>query len=67
MEQQKTKSKDKRVKPEKVVQILSDHGEDITLEEAEILLNFLYELAPVALRQHLCTGGKPAATNHGNK
>ncbi|MBC9797577.1 hypothetical protein [Sinomicrobium weinanense] len=43
----------KRMSPEKVVSILSSYGEDITLEEAETLLDFLYELASIALRQSL--------------
>ena len=43
----------KRISPGKVVSILSSYGDDITIEEAEVLLDFLYELAPIALKQSL--------------
>lgn len=43
----------KKISPEKVISILSSYGEDISLEEAETLLDFLYELASIALRQSL--------------
>lgn len=47
-----TKQPEKRtVTPEKAVKILQEYGTTITVEEAELILDFLYNLAKLALNQ----------------
>jgi hypothetical protein len=38
---------------ERAVDILSEHGESITLEEARAVVEFMYNLANLALNQYL--------------
>lgn len=39
--------------PEKAVAILAKHGTEITLKEAEIMLDFLHDFVQIALEQQL--------------
>jgi hypothetical protein len=43
--------KKRTLTPEKVVEILSDYGTEITLEEAKIMLDFLTDFVKLALDQ----------------
>ena len=38
---------------ERAVDILSEHGESITIEQARVVLEFMYNLANLALNQYL--------------
>ena len=38
---------------EKAVKILAEHGTHITVEQAEIVVDFLRKLAKIAVAQHL--------------
>ena len=40
-------------KPEEIVKILAAHGTKVTLEEAKIILDFMWKLANMALDQYL--------------
>ena len=40
------------IKPEIVVQMLKEDGLDITIEQADLILDFLYKLADIALSQY---------------
>ena len=45
-------SKEKRtVTPEKAVEILKKHGTKITIEEAKLMLDFIYKFANLTLNQ----------------
>ena len=41
------------IKPEEIVKILAEHGTKVTLEEAKIILEFMWQLANMALDQYL--------------
>ena len=41
------------IKPEEIVKILADHGTKLTLEEAKIILEFMWQLANMTLDQYL--------------
>lgn len=41
------------VQPEKVMEIMCQHGENVTLEEAKRILDFLRRLADIAVEQYL--------------
>jgi len=41
------------IKPEEIVKILAEHGPKVTLEEAKIILEFMWQLANMALDQYL--------------
>jgi len=41
------------IKPEAIVKILAEHGTKVTLEEAKIILEFMWQLANMALDQYL--------------
>ncbi len=41
----------RNITPEKTVKILAGHGTIITLEQAKIVLNFLYKLSNLSVRQ----------------
>ncbi|MEO8174941.1 MAG: hypothetical protein ABI581_17730, partial [Sediminibacterium sp.] len=40
-----------KVTPKKVKDILAKHGTEVTLEEAEIIMTFLYRMGEVAIAQ----------------
>jgi hypothetical protein len=41
------------IKPERAVQMLKEDGLVVTIEQANIILEFLYKLADIALSQYL--------------
>lgn len=41
------------VTPEKIVEILGKHGTHVTIEEAKIILKFMYNLANIAINTYL--------------
>jgi hypothetical protein len=41
------------IKPEEIVKILAAHGTTVTLEDAMIILDFMWKLANMALDQYL--------------
>lgn len=41
------------ITPEKIVEILGKHGTHVTIEEAKIILEFMYKLANIALTTYL--------------
>jgi len=45
-------NRDHSIKPERVVQMLKEDGLDITIEQADLILDFLYKLADIALSQY---------------
>jgi hypothetical protein len=42
-----------QIKPEEVVEILRDYGTIVTIEEARIILEFMWKLANLTLDQYL--------------
>jgi len=46
-------SKMEQIKPEEIVQILRDYGTIVTVEEARIILEFMWKLANLTLDQYL--------------
>jgi hypothetical protein len=42
-----------KLTPEKAVEILARHGTNVTVEEAQLILGFMYILANIALNQYL--------------
>ncbi|KMQ59552.1 hypothetical protein ACM46_20980 [Chryseobacterium angstadtii] len=43
----------KKLTPEKVVSILGKHGTKVSIEEAEIILQFMRKIADIAVNQYL--------------
>lgn len=43
----------KKLTPEKVVNILGKHGTKVSIEEAEIILQFMRKIADIAVDQYL--------------
>ncbi|MEO6522795.1 MAG: hypothetical protein ABIN91_14020 [Mucilaginibacter sp.] len=43
----------RNVTPEKAVKILAKHGNKITLEEAKLILDFIYDFANLSVKQVL--------------
>ena len=43
----------RRVTPEKAVEILKQHATIISLEEAEVILDFMYKLSYLSLEQYV--------------
>jgi hypothetical protein len=41
------------ITPEKAVEILKKHGTIVTLEEAKIILNFMYKIGRLAVNQYV--------------
>lgn len=41
------------IQPEKIVEILKEHGTHVTIEEAKIILEFMYKLANIAITTYL--------------
>ena len=42
-----------QMKPEKAVEVLKKHGQDVTVEEAKLILDFMYKFANIAVAQVL--------------
>jgi biotin operon repressor len=42
-----------RIPPEKAVQLLKDDGIEVDVEQAKIILDFLYEMAEIVVDQYL--------------
>jgi hypothetical protein len=42
-----------QIRPEEIVQILRDYGTIVTVEEARIILEFMWKLANLTLDQYL--------------
>jgi hypothetical protein len=42
-----------QIKPEEIVEILRDYGTIVTIEEARIILEFMWKLANLTLDQYL--------------
>lgn len=40
------------ISPEEVVKILKEHGTTVTVEEAKLILAFMFELANISLDQY---------------
>ncbi len=43
----------KRISPEKAVEILKEDGIEVTVEQAKIILDFMYEMAEIVVDQYL--------------
>lgn len=41
------------IKPQKAVKILKEHGQDITYEQAELILDFMYKFGQIAIDQYV--------------
>jgi hypothetical protein len=52
-----------KLSPEQVKELLGKKGLCVSVEEAEMIWNFLYMLATIALEQCLHKPGKPAVRN----
>lgn len=48
-----TSANDDKITPEKAVEILKKGGMDVTLEQAKLMLEFLYKLADITVTQYL--------------
>jgi hypothetical protein len=48
----------KRMTPEKAIEILKEDSIEVTLEEAKIILAFMYEMAEIVAEQYLENPGK---------
>lgn len=46
-------SEERGITPERVVKILKEHGTEVTLEEARIILDFMRKLARITVNQYL--------------
>jgi hypothetical protein len=42
-----------KIQPEKAIEILREHGMDVTVEQAKLILDFFCKLANIALTQSL--------------
>ena len=42
-----------KIQPEKAVEILARHGTHVTVEEAQLILDFMYDLANIALNIYI--------------
>ena len=43
----------KRITPDRAVEILKQDGIEVTIEEAKIILDFMYEMAEIVVEQYL--------------
>lgn len=46
-------SESDKITPEKAAEILKKSGMDVTLEQAKLILEFLYKLAEISVAQYL--------------
>jgi len=42
-----------KITPEKAIEILRKDGLEVTLEQAKLILEFLYQMADIVVEQHL--------------
>ena len=42
-----------KITPEKAIEILRKEGLEVTLEQAKLILEFLYQMADIVVEQHL--------------
>lgn len=42
-----------KIAPEKAIEILKKDGLEVTLEQAKLILKFLYQMADIVVEQHL--------------
>jgi hypothetical protein len=45
----------RKITPEKALEILRKHGLEVTLEQAKAILDFLYKVAHIAVKDYLST------------
>lgn len=41
------------IKPQKVIKILKGHGQELTYEQVELILDFLYKFGELAVKQYV--------------
>lgn len=51
-----------KLTPEKAVEILKQHGTIVTVTQAQLILDFLYDLAQIAVTQYLREEGNDILT-----
>ncbi len=48
-----TDTKTKRITPKIAVEILKEHGTKVTLDEARLILDFMYNIAKLSVEQYI--------------
>jgi hypothetical protein len=43
----------KRISPEKAIELLRDDGVEVTIEQAKVILEFMYQMAEIVVDQYL--------------
>jgi 5'-3' exonuclease len=43
----------KRISPEKAIELLRDDGVEVTIEQAKVILKFMYQIAEIVIDQYL--------------
>jgi len=46
-----------RISPERAVRLLKEDGIEVTIEQAKVILDFMYEMAEIVVEQFLDTPG----------
>ncbi len=46
-------SENDKITPERAIEILKKDGLEVTLEQAKLILEFLYQMADIVVEQHL--------------
>jgi hypothetical protein len=46
-----------KISPERAVKLLKEDGIDVTIEQATVILDFMYEMAEIVIEQFLDTSG----------
>ena len=46
-----------KISPERAVKLLKEDGIDVTIEQAKVILDFMYEMAEIVVEQFLETPG----------
>ncbi|MCK3683037.1 hypothetical protein [Maribellus sp. YY47] len=46
-----------KISPERAVKLLKEDGIDVTIEQAEVILDFMYGMAEIVVEQFLDTPG----------
>lgn len=41
------------IKPQKVIKVLKEHGQEVTYEQAELILDFMYKFGQIAIEQYV--------------
>lgn len=42
-----------RISPERAIKLLKEDGIDVTIEQAKVILDFMYEMAEIVIEQFL--------------